>query len=117
MAGLDQSQAEKYYNIFKLVAKLNYASIEVARRYIDGKSTKEGAIDELIFCCLGTPKSAERGLKFFKQYRSYIITYPIGKEIIQNYIEKNGGTEDNPEKRWELFVELLSTPLTPSGLL
>jgi len=51
-----------------------------------------------------------------EKYRSYVINYNLGEEIISNYISKNGGTENHPEKRWELFKYLLTTPQTPSGL-
>ena len=59
---------------------------------------------------------AEQRLKFIEKYRSYVINYNLGQEIIENYIIKNGGTENHPEKRWELFKFLLTTPQTPSGL-
>jgi len=38
-------------------------------------------------------------------------------DIVKDYIERNGGKENNPAKRWELFEQLLSTPQTPSGLI
>jgi hypothetical protein len=36
---------------------------------------------------------------------------------VKEYIERNGGTEEYPERRWQIFEELLSTPQTPSGLM
>jgi hypothetical protein len=38
-------------------------------------------------------------------------------DIVKDYIERNGGTENNSAKRWELFERLLFTPQTPSGLV
>jgi hypothetical protein len=35
---------------------------------------------------------------------------------VRGYIERQGGTADNPARRWELFVELLRSPRLPSGL-
>jgi hypothetical protein len=32
-------------------------------------------------------------------------------------VEKRGGTAEQPEKRWQLFEELLSTPRLPGDLL
>jgi hypothetical protein len=40
----------------------------------------------------------------------------LGKDIVKDYVEKEGGTKDNPVRRWEIFERLLSTPNTPSGL-
>ena len=37
-------------------------------------------------------------------------------DIVKEYIEQNGGTENNTAKRWQLFTKLLSTPQTPGGL-
>jgi hypothetical protein len=37
-------------------------------------------------------------------------------DIVKDYIERNGGTENNSAKRWGLFEHLLSTPQTPGGL-
>ena len=45
-----------------------------------------------------------------------IINYNLGKDIVKNYIEKNGGTSENDELRWKLFEQIISTPQTPSGL-
>jgi hypothetical protein len=59
---------------------------------------------------------AEKRLSFIDKYRSYVINYNLGKDIVKNYIEKNGGTKDNPQKRWEIFERIISTPQTPSGL-
>ena len=118
LAGIDNSKAEKYYNVLELIHKLDYYKfVEAGRNYIDGISTKEEVINGLMLYCLMTREKAEQDFQFIEQFRTYGITYAVGTEIIKNYIESNGGTSDNPNKRWELFVELLSTPQTPSGLL
>lgn len=117
IAGLDPSQTEKYYKISRLADKLNYVRVDVARSYLDGTINEDDAIRMLKKYNLDTQKSAEQWLRRFKASRSYIINYYFGKELVKNYIENNGGTVDNPQRRWELFAELLSTPQTPSGLL
>jgi hypothetical protein len=66
---------------------------------------------------LRTKERAEKFLSFIDTYRSYVVTYNTGKIIIEEYLDKNGGTKDNLAKRWELFTKLISTPQTPSGLL
>jgi hypothetical protein len=55
-------------------------------------------------------------MDFIDKYRSYVINYNYGQDVVKQYIEKNGGTADNPAKRWELFKELLSNPHTPSQM-
>lgn len=115
LAGLDASLAEKYYAVLELTSKLNYAMNEAARQYINGQLTKEGVIDWLIKYSLSTPERAERSFRFIEHYRSYVINYNLGQDIVKNYIEKNGGNESSG-KRWEAFYHLISTPQTPSGL-
>jgi hypothetical protein len=57
-----------------------------------------------------------RRVKFFDHYRSYVINYNLGKDMVGRYIESQGGTPDKPVKRWEEFEKLLSSPRLPSDL-
>jgi hypothetical protein len=116
LAGLDPSKTEKYYNIIKLEKELRYARDEAARQYLDGKMSKDEAIEWLTKYTLSTPEEAAHGLRFFEKYRSYVINYTLGQDIVEDYIEKQGGSDKNPSKHWGLFYRLLSTPQTPSGL-
>ena len=59
---------------------------------------------------------AVQRVRFFDQYRSYVINYNLGKDMVKRYIESRGGTADAPVKRWEEFERLLSSPRLPSGL-
>jgi hypothetical protein len=113
---LDTSKVDKYYEMLSLLSDLEYAGNDAARNYLDGKFTKEETINWLIKYSLMTREKAEKRIDFIERYRSYVINYNLGKDIVKEYIEREGGTEDNPEKRWELFRHILSTPQTPSGL-
>ena len=55
--------------------------------------------------------------KFFDAYRSYVINYNLGQDLVQTYIESHGGTVDNPARRWEVFADLLASPRLPSALM
>lgn len=116
LAGLDTSLADRYYEAIRLTAKLNYAMNEAARRYLDGKISREDAVNFLIKYGLSNRERGERSLRFIEHYRSYVINYNLGQDIVKSYIEKNGGTETNNNKRWEIFEYLISTPQTPSLL-
>jgi hypothetical protein len=116
LAGLDPSTAERYYEIQRLTQQLAYAGNEAARGYLDGKMTREQAADWLVRYNLQAPARAEQRTKFFDQYRSYVINYNFGQDLVKQYIERRGGTEDNPAKRWEEFEKLLASPRLPSGL-
>ncbi|MHB1687018.1 MAG: hypothetical protein ACYCVH_06575 [Ignavibacteriaceae bacterium] len=116
LAGINPNKADKYYEVFKLTNELGYSGNEAARNYLDGKWNKAETIGWLMKYSLMSKERAEQRLKFIEKYRSYVINYNLGQDLIKNYIERNGGLTDHQAKRWELFNELLSTPQTPSGL-
>jgi hypothetical protein len=55
-------------------------------------------------------------MAFIDQYRSYVINYNLGRDMVRRWVESRGGTADQPERRWEVFSGLLSSPRLPSGL-
>ncbi len=116
-AGLDPSTVEQYYLLYDLLQQLTYAGNEAARGYLDGKMPASEAIEWLIMYGLFSKERAEQRIRFFEKYRSYVINYNLGQDLVKSYLEKKGGTPDNPEKRWKEFEKLLSTPRLPSGLL
>ena len=116
LAGIDPAKAERYYDIQELTEKLNYAGNEAARRYLNGEINADQAADFLTRYALMSPDRARQRVRFIDQYRAYVINYNLGKDLVREYIESGGGTADNPEKRWEIFEQLLSSPRLPSGL-
>ena len=44
------------------------------------------------------------------------IDVNLGEDMAQHDIERQGGTADQPEKRWRALDQLLSSPRLPSGL-
>ena len=116
LAELDKSTAEKYSNVQALIAKLSYAENEAARRYLNGEISHEETAQWLVKYALRSPKEAQSSIRFIDQYRSYVINYNLGLDLVRRYIERHGGTEDKPEKRWEEFTKLISSPRLPSGL-
>lgn len=116
LAGLDPSRVEEYYKVMALVGKLNYASNEVARGYLNGDFDRQKSEQMFVDLALMTPERAAQRVRFIDQYRAYVINYNLGKDLVREYIESRGGTADNPEKRWEEFIILLSSPRLPSSL-
>ncbi len=116
LAGLNPAEAEHYYAVHALFQRLAYAGNEAARRYLDGRITREQAARWLVHYALMSPDRAGQRTHFFDKYRSYVINYNLGQDLVQQAIESRGGTPDNPGRRWQLFRELLSSPRTPSAL-
>ncbi len=116
LAGLDPSRAGEYYEVAALLDRVSYAGNEAARRYLDGAIDRAGAVAWLERYALMPAARAEQRTRFFDTYRSYVINYNFGKDLVRQFIEGRGGTADRPDVRWSEFARLLSSPRLPSGL-
>jgi hypothetical protein len=114
LAGLDPDRAEKYYAVENLLKKLAYAGNEAARGYLDGEMTREETIAWLMKYGLSSEKRAEQRTRFFDNYRSYVINYNYGEDLVRIYVESTAAAGDDNERRWEVFSELLASPTMPS---
>ncbi len=110
IAGLDPSTAAAYYETQELIDRLSYAGNEAARRYLNGAIDRDAAATWLEKYALMAPARAAQRVRFFDQYRSYVINYNLGKDMVRRYIESRGGTPDRPERRWQEFERLLEAP-------
>ena len=114
LAGLDASRADTYYAVQELMRELTYAGNEAARRYLNGQITAEQAADWLVRYSLSSPERARQRVRFFDTYRSYVINYNLGEDLVRAYVEREAGAD--PARRWEVFEALISSPRLPSGL-
>jgi hypothetical protein len=115
-AGIDPSRVEEFYAVQDLVKQLNYATNEAARRYLNGEIDANAAATWLQKYALMDEKRAKQATKFIEKYRSYVINYNLGEDMVRTYIEKRGGTAEQPEKRWREFEQLLASPRLPGDI-
>ena len=113
-AGIDSKRADEYYAVQDLMKQLDYAVNEAARRLINGEIDESAAVQWLQKYAVMEPARAQQRAKFIQRYRSYVINYNLGEDMVRRYIEKRSGAD--PEKRWSEFAKLLSSPRLPSGL-
>ena len=113
-AGLDPARAREYYEVQALVDKLAYAGNEAARRYINKEIDAAQAVAWLEKYALMPRARAQQRVRFFDQYRSYVINYNLGKDMVAKYIESKA--KGDATRRWQEFEQLLSSPRLPSGL-
>ncbi len=113
-AGLDAAAAGDYYELLALMDRLSYAGNEAARDYLDGRIDATAAADWLERFGLQSRARAEQRLRFIDQYRSYVINYNLGKDMVARYVEARSG--QGGAARWAPFAALLSSPRLPSGL-
>ena len=113
-AGLDPASADEYYRVQALVHALSYAGNEAARRYLDGEIDAAAAAAWLERYALMSPPAAAQRVRFIDRYRSYVINYNLGQDLVQRYVERVAGA--SPGRRWAAFAELLSSPRLPADL-
>jgi hypothetical protein len=116
LVGLDPDKTRTYYRVQNLLEDLSYATNEAARRYLSGEIKREEAAHWLTVFALMPLDFARKNVTFIDQNRSYVVNYNLGKDLVKKYVEKRGGTPDQPGKRWEEFAKLLASPRLPSGL-
>jgi len=116
LAGLDPQHAGKFAKVQTLLAGLRYAENEAARGYLDGKITREQALRWMTRYALESRERAAKSVDFWDTYRSYVINYNLGEDIVRAYIEKTAGPGAPLDRKWQVFYEILTTPRTPSKL-
>ncbi|HET6278802.1 MAG TPA: hypothetical protein VFG08_08470 [Candidatus Polarisedimenticolia bacterium] len=116
LAGLDPRRVRRYYEVLELAKGLRYAGNDAARRYLDGEIDKRGAVEFLNRYALMSMAQAGQRVEFIDRYRSYVINYNLGEDLVKAYIEGRGGTAADTAKRWQEFGRLLASPRLPSGL-
>jgi hypothetical protein len=115
MAGLDPSEAARAARIRRLLRDLRPAGPELARRYLDGSLTAGQVRRWEVDYGLRTPEEADKYLQFVDAYRSYVVNYSYGEELVEGWLDARAGQD--PAARWAAFVDLLGSPRLPAALL
>ncbi len=110
-ADLDPAGAERYEQVRRLAGRLGFAVNEVARRYLDGSINAAEAQELLVSYALMSRAQAEQRVRFIERYRSYVVNYNLGEELTRSYLDSQSST---PERRWEVFAQLLRFPMLPT---
>lgn len=114
LAGVDTNGIARYYEALKLMEVLDYARNEVARGMINQTMNEEEAIRWLQNYELTSREGALKYISFIKKYRTYVINYNYGKDLVKGFVEL--GTH-NENGRWKKFEYLLSSEIRINNLL
>jgi hypothetical protein len=114
MAGLDPKSAQAFWQMQQMTEALSGARLTIAKMYLDGEITRPQTLDLTQKYLLLSPARAEQSVKFTDHYRSYVINYGWGKDLVRAYIER--GNPDATE-RWRRMEKILSEPTVPADLL
>ena len=93
---------------------LTGARLTIAKMYLDGEIDRSKALELTQKYLLLSPARAEQSIGFTDHYRSYVINYGWGKDLVRGYIER--GSPDSPT-RWQRMEKILSEPTQPADLV
>jgi hypothetical protein len=113
LAGLPTADAAKYLELSKAMHDLAGARMTIARDYLDGRISRAQAVQLSQKYQLQSKERAEKSLAFTDQYRSYVINYGLGQDMVRAYVEAAGS---DPKARWARMEKILSEPTLPSDL-
>ena len=92
---------------------LSGARLTIAKMYLDDEVTRPQALALTQKYLLLSPTRAEQSIGFTDHYRSYVINYGWGKDLVRNYVERGNPAD---AERWRRMEKILSEPTLPSDL-
>lgn len=114
LAGLDPDSADELAELQTALQDLSGARFTIAQRYLDGEVTRDEAIALTQKYLLVNRKRAEQSIGFTDTYRSYVINYGLGRDMVRDYVESAGS---DPALRWAAMEKILSEPTLPADLV
>ncbi len=114
LAGLPTADIARYVALGEAMKGLTSARYTIASRLLAGEITEGEAKSLLQRYQLRSPARAEQDVRFIKTYRSYIINYGLGQDMVRAYVEGAGTSSD---ARWNRMKTLLSEPTLPADLI
>lgn len=113
LAGLPAADAARYDALLLALRDLSGARFTIARELLEGRITEAEAIALTQKYQLVSEARARQSIAFTKQYRSYVINYGLGRDMVAADVESAGA---DPAARWQRMEQLLSEPTLPSDL-
>ncbi len=113
LAGLPTADAARYAALQEATEDLGPARFTIARDLLEGRIDEAEAVRLIQRYQLVSEARARQSVAFTKQYRSYVINYGLGRDMVRADIEAAGVS---PEARWKRMEQLLSEPTLPSDL-
>ena len=113
LAGLDPKTAQAYGDLQDAKAALSSAGNTIAAEYLAGRMTKEQAVQAMVKYSLYSRGGAEKRVAFVETYRSYVINYNLGQDMVRAHVDRAGKSQD---ARWKAMERVISEPTTPADL-
>src|SRR6185295_16913526 len=104
LAGLDPAMAAPFDELRRLMDQLDGASLTISQMYLDGTVDRNQAIGLIERYQLVARDVAEQSLLFDEQYRSYVINYASGEDLVRGYVDRAGA---NADARWAAYEHIM----------
>lgn len=114
LARLPTGDIARYAALNEAMKELVPARYTIAAQFLAGEISGDEAKELLQRYQLVSPERAAQSLRFIETYRSYIINYGLGQDLVRAYIEAAGPSQ---AQRWARMERLLSEPAIPADLL
>jgi hypothetical protein len=114
LAGLDPASAPAFDTLRRAAGELDGALLRISQMHLDGEIDREQAVMLAQKYRLASADVAAQSLKFDAAYRSYVINYSVGEDLVRAYVERHGS---DPEARWAAYIRIMSTPTLPADLV
>jgi hypothetical protein len=113
LAGLDPATAPALEAFDAAMDELDGVRLTIAAMFLGGEIDRERAIELTQRYQLMSRERAERTVAFAEHYRSYVINYSTGEDVVRAYIERAGSSAD---ARWRAYESILNQPTLPEHL-
>jgi hypothetical protein len=111
-AGLPTRDAARYDALLKAMKDLSGARMTIAREFLDGRISEAQAVQLQRKYGLTSEARARQSIAFTKQYRTYVLNYGLGEQMVREDVEGRRGTA----ARWKRFEQIISEPTLPADL-
>ena len=112
LAGLPTADAKRYAELQDATKALVGARMTIAREFLEGRIDEAEAVALAQKYQLISEARAKQSIAFTKQYRSYVINYGLGEDMVAADIE----AYPPGIARWQRFEQIVSQPTLPSDL-
>ena len=113
LAGLATTDAARLATLQKALTGLRGARFTIAQLYLDGQIDRAKAIALTQKYQLMSEARAKQSIGFTDTYRSYVINYGLGQDMVQAYVEAAG---NDAKARWAAMERVISEPTLPADL-
>lgn len=113
LAGLDPALAQGKQALDEAIGELAGARLTIAQMYLDGEIDRARAVELTQRYQLVSRERAEQSLAFTDHYRSYVINYATGEDVVRAFVERAGA---DPAARWAAYESILTEPTLPRDL-